>query len=366
MLRSGLARLLCAATALKLAECMSELVVGGARGFEPPFEIGDVIGRRGLPGFFVDGDAVVHKNFVRLTSEKPDQHGWLWSKDRLNRNEFVIDVAMRVSGHSQESGSSWFGESIDGWVVLDKQELMNDLAQHAPSSAGLLSFVGEANLDGVGFSYNAYSSDSQTLFVLGGRGTMSGGEIKSCQLPARQHEDRPGFSPSRVFRVRMMLQRGTFTVMTDVLGSGQWSFCNSIKLSSAATFPADWAKEAHLGLSAGTSKQLTNNHDVVSLSIFSSPESEVLGWSDFAASNAKDMAELRAEMSQGSSAGSNSIVSTVSEMVQSEARKNMDTAMSEMGFGAGAKAAGRAFQPTVTREEIDRAFGQVRESLAQV
>jgi hypothetical protein len=107
----------------------------------PPFTDHDNSGYR---RWQVDGAAKVHKHFVRLTSERTNSQGWIWSSQPLKAAEVSIVAKVRLSGHNTES----FGESLGIWVTTGPKPRAGGLYGFTPNFKGvgvvLLARGGEA------------------------------------------------------------------------------------------------------------------------------------------------------------------------------------------------------------------------------
>mmetsp|Transcript_44888 Transcript_44888/g.122979 ORF Transcript_44888/g.122979 Transcript_44888/m.122979 type:complete len:207 (-) Transcript_44888:860-1480(-) len=89
-------------------------------------------------------------------------------------------------------------------------------------------------------------------------------KLEGCDASIRYHEDRADFSVESMSRAKVIVTGKRLVVQIDGKNDGQFKDCAVVDLP----FAMDWAKSAHIGVTASTG-QLADNHDVISLTTFS-------------------------------------------------------------------------------------------------
>lgn len=110
--------------ALAAAAAAAAVVVSGAdasdgfayldnQSFRPPFNQFDAVGMRTIDNWRKGGDAVINENFVRLTPDRQNKKGWLWSRTKMAAEVWTATVRFRVSGQ----GKRLFGDGLAFWFT---------------------------------------------------------------------------------------------------------------------------------------------------------------------------------------------------------------------------------------------------------
>ena len=94
-----------AAAAAMLAPTSAQDLIAESS-FLPPFEEFDVDGTRLVPGYRKGNDAEAKKTFVRLTPDRADKNGALWSRNALKSDQWTAVMKFRISGQ----GRTMFGD----------------------------------------------------------------------------------------------------------------------------------------------------------------------------------------------------------------------------------------------------------------
>ena len=128
-------------------------------------------------------------------------------------------------------------------------------------------------------------------------------KLEGCDASIRYHEDRADFSVESMSRAKVIVTGNRLMVQIDGKNDGQFKDCAAVDLP----FAMDWAKSAHIGVTASTG-QLADNHDVISLTTFSDlvkhDESEALVLSTPSFEKGDGMSQERFERIEGTCSAS--------------------------------------------------------------
>lgn len=239
--------------------------------WKAPFNSHDHRGTRVITGWSVGGQAVLKQSFVRITSDRPWQEGFAWSRATIDQNEFSGMVKLRVSGTRPQESQDYEGaDSIAIYFTTeDKFE------------AGRVHGFKE-NFVGIGMVIDSLPPDpsatvpKNNINMVANNGRMTYDQVLSfqtgCSLDVRYHEDRDDFNILRASRIRFRYREvsETMELEVDSKNSGRWQKCATLDLRSFH-MPVGWARKAHIGI-VGRTGQWSDNHDILSFSTYSSPE----------------------------------------------------------------------------------------------
>uniref|UniRef100_I2CP59 Lectin, mannose-binding 2 n=1 Tax=Nannochloropsis gaditana (strain CCMP526) TaxID=1093141 RepID=I2CP59_NANGC len=258
--RSG-SRLLCLVWMCCLA--MIGIVSGElmlSHSFSAPFNDVQVDGKRFVSrDWSPAGETQVNQNFVRLTPDRQSKIGALWSHKALGVDAVTMTLKFRIHGQ----GKKFFGDGIGFWVMESPYWQEGDL--HGVSHA----FVG------VGVAFDTFRNTEhgtrhRDVAVFVNNGDRSREEVLTgfdgCDASIRYHGERADFSVTNSSRAKLTIEGNTLSVQIDPRGQGNWFQCTTVDLSTY-NLPEHWLRKAHVGLT-GTTGQLADNHDVISLHTF--------------------------------------------------------------------------------------------------
>lgn len=238
---------------LLLLQCRGETLE--YHNFAPPFQDVDNSGERLVSKHWrSSGTAVVNNNFIRLTPDRQSKKGAVWSRKALGTPSFSSILKFRISGQ----GKNFFGDGIAFWIVQ----------QGYYSEGNLHGF--EERFTGVGIIFDTFKNTEniaahRDVTVLVNDGTRSyelmTQDVQGCNANFRYHADRADFSVTDATRAKIVVNDNSLEVYIDPQNSGEWTPCVNI---STLGLPSNWARSAHLGISASTG-QLADNHDILSL-----------------------------------------------------------------------------------------------------
>ena len=92
-------------------DILSELTIAA------PFTQYTSQGSRHLHQYTLGGEATLKKSYIRLTSDTPQQVGWLWSTQAIHAPDWSITLQARISG----SAKDLYGDGLALWVVQAQQ-----------------------------------------------------------------------------------------------------------------------------------------------------------------------------------------------------------------------------------------------------
>lgn len=206
---------------------------------------------------------MVNNNFIRLTPDRQSKKGSLWSRKSLNTNAISAILKFRISG----SGKNFFGDGIALWFV-----------QQGYYTEGTLHGFQE-KFKGVGIIFDTFKNTETadqhrdvTILINDGKKTFEvmTKDVKGCNTNIRYHAERADFSVTDASRAKIIINGTNLIVAIDGKNTGSFTECvnlNDLDVPGGS----DWLKSAYIGISA-TTGQLADNHDIISLSVYSDHE----------------------------------------------------------------------------------------------
>mmetsp|Transcript_44902 Transcript_44902/g.123052 ORF Transcript_44902/g.123052 Transcript_44902/m.123052 type:complete len:368 (-) Transcript_44902:860-1963(-) len=226
--------------------------------FEPPYTDVDPSGNRLLSKDWKNGGvASVSQSFVRLTPDRQSKKGAVWSRKSLGTDTFSTILKFRISGQ----GKKFFGDGMALWVMQQAYFVEGDLHGSVERFTGFgVIFDTFKNTESLSqhrdVSVIVNDGESSTELMMD--------KLEGCDASIRYHEDRADFSVESMSRAKVIVTGKRLVVQIDGKNDGQFKDCAVVDLP----FAMDWAKSAHIGVTASTG-QLADNHDVISLTTFS-------------------------------------------------------------------------------------------------
>lgn len=232
------------------------------KSFDRQFDEIDANGVRQVgSGYDMGGSTVVHKKFTRLTPDRQNKRGWIWSQDKFEKNKMSMIITFRVSGQA----ARWYGDGIGLWITEANNYMEGN--NHG--------FVEKYN--GVGVVFDTFvNSDHKgghkdvSVYVNDGNRDsdyFNDNPKMGCNVPSiRYHEKNDAFKPSvNASRAKIVIDNSQFTVEMDPYNVGDWIPCYSQDLASVLR--PGFLGRSTIGLTASTGS-LADNHDILSLLIW--------------------------------------------------------------------------------------------------
>lgn len=194
--------------------------------------------------------------YIRLTSDRPSQNGWLFSRVPLTATNWEVEVEFKVHGKN-----SLYGDGFAMWITKQRGQL-GPVFGHADKFEGLGIFVDtyKNNRPGVVFPYvMAMFGDGQTSYDKNNDGKDT--ELAGCSARGLRHSSIPTKLRLTYFQdksLKLELQYKTV---------GDWLVCFEVQNPPAIP------NIAYLGFSAETG-ELSDNHDIISVvskNLYTSP-----------------------------------------------------------------------------------------------
>ncbi|CAM9749252.1 unnamed protein product [Scytosiphon promiscuus] len=263
-LAAGCLLFACCCTLPVRAEVRTQLTVTG------PFDKHDHRGSRIIPYFEKTGTTNVMQSFIRMTPEKPDSVGTLWSRVPVGSSDFSLEWQFRISGSEAVN----HGDTIALIISPTKYEA----GQGGPFFGIDDNFTGLAiivntnrQLLSKGRKPGEPAVRHRDVSVVANNGTRRYDDLienlEGCTANVRFDERRSDFNVLQSTRVRLKVAGNTVAVEVDARNVGRWRRCATI---AHLDMPDDWATESNIGVIAQTSDR-TNNHDLFSLRTYTDP-----------------------------------------------------------------------------------------------
>lgn len=194
--------------------------------------------------------------YIRLTSDRPSQEGWLFSRVPLTATNWEVEVEFKISGKNQ-----LYGDGFAMWITRGRGQ-PGPVFGHADNFEGLGIFVDtyKNNRPGVVFPYiMAMHGDGKTSYDKNTDGKST--ELAGCSARGIRHASIPTLMRLTYFQdkqLKLELQYKT---------EGEWQTCFDVPNPPAIP------NIAYLGFSAETG-ELSDNHDIISVrakNLYTSP-----------------------------------------------------------------------------------------------
>jgi mannose-binding lectin 2 len=207
--------------------------------------------------FDFGGDTIIRTDsYIRLTSDRPSQSGWLFSRVPLTATNWEVEVEFKISGKNQ-----LYGDGFAMWVTRQRGQQGNVFG-HTDNFEGLGVFFDtyKNNRPGVVFPYvSAMFGDGQTSYDKGqdGKGT----EFAGCSARGIRHSNTP-----TKFRLTYF-QEKQLKLELQYKNENDWQTCFDVDS------PPNIPNISYLGFSAETG-ELSDNHDIISIrakNLYNSP-----------------------------------------------------------------------------------------------
>lgn len=240
-----------------------------ALSFGAPFTVLNSQGERQVAKTWrSSGSTSVHANFARLTPDRQSKKGALWSTKAVGATEVSVALKFRISGQ----GKKYFGDGMALWLTDSRSYRTGDFHGSTDRFKGIGVIIDT-------FKNAELLSYHKDITIVTNEGENDQEEMLTnsvgCMGDVRYHEERGDFSVSSASRVKFVIEPGEegslmLSVFLDAANSGEYRDCvGPTKLPG--TLDEKWLSRAYLGISASTG-QLADNHDVLSLDVFSDKE----------------------------------------------------------------------------------------------
>ncbi|GMH90093.1 hypothetical protein TrVE_jg2740 [Triparma verrucosa] len=231
--------------------------------FSSPFTETDRNGQYMVPNFMMAGDADVKKTFVRLTPDRQSKRGTLWSKGVVGPySEISATLTFRISGQ----GSKLFGDGIALWLTKSPRPTNGKLHGMDSKFEGIAVVIDTFK----NVEHGSLHRDVTLLINDGTKDAEIGVEdVLGCNVDGmRYHEGRDDFSTFNLSRLRLLYNEDRLVVEVDGNGTNDWQTCATVG-GLKKQLPKGFLSDARFGIS-GTTGQLADNHDIISLQVHSS------------------------------------------------------------------------------------------------
>ncbi|OQR96582.1 lectin [Achlya hypogyna] len=238
--------------------------------FRPPFDKVDYQGVRVINDTWsIGGTTEVLKSFVRLTPDRQNRNGYVWSREVLGRESFSAILQFRISG----TGKKWFGDGIGLWLMTSPYVRgQNHGVDPAFTGVGIVidTFVNSEHKGGHKDVTVQINDGTKTLETLQDEAKIG------CDGAFRYHEDSDDFDAVySSSRLRLVVERNNLKIEVDPKSKAEWVAC----YEGTLPFAANWLESARVGIT-GSTGGLADNHDVLSFLAYSEPNDMELQLAD--------------------------------------------------------------------------------------
>ncbi|KAI2637428.1 concanavalin A-like lectin/glucanase domain-containing protein [Xylaria nigripes] len=197
--------------------------------------------------FDFGGDTVIRTDsYIRLSSDRPSQNGWLFSRIPLTATNWEITVDFRIHGKNP-----LFGDGFAMWVTKDRGE-PGPVFGHKNEFEGLGIFIDtyKNNRPGTVFPYvMAMIGDGKTSYNKDNDGKDQ--ELAGCSARGLRNSKLPT-------RLRLTYFQDKSLKLELMYKTEGWQLC--FETNEPPTIPS----VTYLGFSAETG-ELSDNHDILSI-----------------------------------------------------------------------------------------------------
>ncbi|EEU46586.1 uncharacterized protein NECHADRAFT_92909 [Fusarium vanettenii 77-13-4] len=195
------------------------------------------------------GDTIIRTDsYIRLTSDRPSQSGWMYSRVPLTATNWQVEVEFKISGKNQ-----LYGDGFAMWIT--RQRAQQGTVFGGPDKfEGLGIFVDtyKNNRPGVVFPYvMAMHGDGQTTYDKSNDGKHT--ELAGCSARGIRHASIPTKMRLTYFQDKQLKLELQYKV------EDEWQTC--FELDEPPAIP----NIAYVGFTAETG-ELSDNHDIISVS----------------------------------------------------------------------------------------------------
>lgn len=234
----------------------------------PPFDKHDHRGSRIIPYWDKSGATNIMQSFVRMTPDKPEQYGTLWTRSSVGTPDFSIEWKFRISGSEKSS----YGDSL-ALIISDTKYKAGRFFGFTEVFEGLAVVINtNRNL----ISYNKPGEPSgrhRDVTIVANNGTRNLDNLlaglEGCNANVRFDETRDDFNVMQATRIRLKSSGNTVALEVDARNSGRWRRCATI---AHVDMPKDWATKCTIGMLARTGELTTNNHDMLGFRLYTDPQ----------------------------------------------------------------------------------------------
>lgn len=225
--------------------------------------------------------------YIRLTSDRPSQTGWLFSRVPLTATNWEIEVEFKIHGKGQ-----LYGDGFAFWVTKNRGQVGPVFgSQDNFDGLGVFFDTYKNNRPGVVFPYvMAMFGDGQTAYDKDNDGKAT--ELAGCSARGIRNSNVPSKFKLTYFQEKML------KLELQYKKEGDWQLCFE------TTEPPMLPSISYLGFSSETG-ELHDNHDIVSVqakNLYSAPNKNK-GSSGSGSSSGKSSSSSRSSKSKKASKG---------------------------------------------------------------
>ncbi|KAI1911988.1 hypothetical protein LOZ53_002342 [Ophidiomyces ophidiicola] len=219
---------------------------------QPPYLDSDLHHR----WFDFGGDTIIRTDqYLRLTSDRPSQRGWLWSRVPLTATNWQIELEFKLHGDG-----SLHGDGFAMWLTKERTTT-GPVFGSADKFEGLGIFFDTYKNGRTGMSFPivmAMMGDGHTAYDSHFDGKAN--DIGSCSARGIRGASSPTKARLTYFQDKLL------ALDLQYQSDGSWTSC--FKITPSSNVPIKIPAISYLGFSAETG-ELSDNHDIIELNTYS-------------------------------------------------------------------------------------------------
>ncbi|CAM9356216.1 unnamed protein product [Ectocarpus sp. 6 AP-2014] len=278
MFRQALGRAVWAAAGIMILVCCARPALGKevkGLSFYPPFQSFNARGDRTVSAFNPVGAAAAKQSFVRLTPDAKEHFGSLYSRlsGRFSEGpvggEFSLAMSFRVSGDEEKTHGKYLAVILGNPDMIRRTGDTYGVPEDFIGVGVVISPRPPSDLSDISGAPIRAPGPRQFVSFIANNGTRTTEDVRmaatSCASTLRYYQGRDDFNFLKMSRIRLGYYDGEISLEVDARNVGVWRKCITTKVTD---MPEGWLDRAGVIVAGETSREVSNNHDVMSLEVY--------------------------------------------------------------------------------------------------
>ncbi|CAM9277412.1 unnamed protein product [Ectocarpus sp. 4 AP-2014] len=243
--------------------------------FYPPFQSFNARGDRTVSAFNPVGAAAAKQSFVRLTPDMKEHFGSLYSRlsgrfsDGPVGGEFSLAMSFRVSGDEEKTHGKYLAVILGNPDMIRRTGDTYGVPEDFIGVGVVISPRPPSDLSDISGAPTRTPGPRQFVSFIANNGTRTTEDVRmaanSCASTLRYYQGRDDFNFLKMSRIRLGYYDGEISLEVDARNVGVWRKCITTKVTD---MPEGWLNRAGVVVVGETSREVSNNHDVMSLEVY--------------------------------------------------------------------------------------------------